>query len=263
MYSNKLVLAIKNNGKILRELKDTVYVPYGSEFSLLIKNLNTVRCLVSVFIDGKNVAEGSDFVISPGSSLDLERYMVAGNRSSGNRFKFIERTASIENSSRGIKLEDGLVRIEFEFEREAPTRQHYLGDRITKGMDGEWDSRLARGLTSSTLSSTLSSRGISGAMGASAAAASSDEISMHVSVQSENGITVPGSVSNQRFTEVAGFPTDGVKHSMVLKLAGDIGQNAVTAPITVKTKLICAVCDTVNQIDAKFCRECGAALHIV
>lgn len=258
MYSNKLVLAIKNNGKILRELKDTVYVPYGSEFSLLIKNLNTVRCLVSVFIDGKNVAEGSDFVISPGSSLDLERYMVAGNRSSGNRFKFIERTASIENSSRGIKLEDGLVRIEFEFEREAPTRQHYLGNRITKGMDGEWDSQLARELTSST----LSSRGISGDMGASAAA-SSNEISMNTSAQSENGITVPGSVSNQRFTEVAGFPTDGVKHSMVLKLAGDIGQNVVTAPITVKTKLICAVCDTVNQVDAKFCRECGAALHIV
>jgi hypothetical protein len=38
---------------------------------------------------------------------------------SGNRFKFIERTAQIEDY-RGIKAEDGLLRVEYAFEKEYP-----------------------------------------------------------------------------------------------------------------------------------------------
>ena len=52
MYQSKLVASLKANNKILREFKDTVYVPFASEYSILIKNLNTVRALVNVFIDG-------------------------------------------------------------------------------------------------------------------------------------------------------------------------------------------------------------------
>jgi hypothetical protein len=52
MYSNKLVASIKSNGKILREFNDKVYVPFGTEYSILIKNLNTVRASVNIFVDG-------------------------------------------------------------------------------------------------------------------------------------------------------------------------------------------------------------------
>jgi hypothetical protein len=34
MYSNKLAVAIKANGKVLREFKDEVYIPFGQEYSL-------------------------------------------------------------------------------------------------------------------------------------------------------------------------------------------------------------------------------------
>ena len=43
MYNNKLVAAIKSNGKVLREFGEEVYIPFGSEYSILIKNLHSVR----------------------------------------------------------------------------------------------------------------------------------------------------------------------------------------------------------------------------
>jgi hypothetical protein len=115
MYQSKLVASLKANGKILREFKDTVYIPFGSEYSFLIKNLNTTRALVNVFIDGENVIEGG-LVINAGQEVDLERYVKAGSLNAGNKFKFIERTGAVEEH-RGVKLEDGLVRIEFQYEK--------------------------------------------------------------------------------------------------------------------------------------------------
>ena len=115
MYNNKAAVAIKVNGKVLREFKDTVYIPFGSEYSILLKNLNTVRALINVYIDGDNVVPGG-LVLNAGQEVDLERAIRNGNMSEGNRFKFIERTSNIEDH-RGIKLEDGLIRIEFQFEK--------------------------------------------------------------------------------------------------------------------------------------------------
>lgn len=118
MYNQKLVASLKANGKVLREFKDTIYIPFGSEYSVLLKNLNTVRCVVNVFIDGDNVVPGG-LVLAAGQECNLERSIKNGNLQEGNKFKFIERTGSIEEH-RGIKLEDGLIRIEYQFEKYAP-----------------------------------------------------------------------------------------------------------------------------------------------
>jgi len=119
MYNNKLVASIKANGKILREFKDTVYIPFGQEYSFLLKNLNTKRAIVNIFIDGDNVVPGG-LVIDVGREINLERAIRNGNLTEGNKFKFIERTSLIEDGPRGIKLEDGLIRIEYQFELYAP-----------------------------------------------------------------------------------------------------------------------------------------------
>jgi hypothetical protein len=134
MYQSKLVASLKANGKILREFKDTVYIPFGSEYSFLIKNLNTTRALVNIFIDGEDVVDGG-LVLNAGQEVDLERYVKNGNLSAGNRFKFIERTSAIENGPRGAKLEDGLVRIEFQFEK-PPVRVADLPDWQRKSIFG-------------------------------------------------------------------------------------------------------------------------------
>lgn len=119
MYNSKLAVCIKAAGKVLREQKDQVFLPFGSEYSIFIKNLNSVRALVRLNLDGVDVTDGTDLVVQANGSIDLERFMKKGNLSQGNRFKFIERTGKVE-AHRGIQAEDGLLRVEFQFEKVAP-----------------------------------------------------------------------------------------------------------------------------------------------
>jgi len=120
MYNNKMAIAIKSNGKVLREFGDTVKLPVGSEYSIFLKNMNSVRAKVDISIDGVDVTEGMGLVVNANESLDIERFIKNGNTKEGNRFKFIERTAKIEDGPRGIKVEDGLIRVAFKFEKRAP-----------------------------------------------------------------------------------------------------------------------------------------------
>lgn len=120
MHKSKFVACIKVAGKVLRERNETVKLPFGSEYSIFLKNLNSVRALVKIEIDGQDVLGGNDLVVQPNSTVDLERYLNNGNLNEGNRFKFIERTSKIEDH-RGVGAEDGLVRITFQFEKPATT----------------------------------------------------------------------------------------------------------------------------------------------
>ena len=116
MYKNNFAAAIRVNGKILKEFKDTVYVPFNSEYEIRLKNLSpSQRCGVSITIDGQSVTDGR-VIVDIGQTLDLERFIK--NHDHGNRFKFIERTSKIEEH-RGIKIDDGLIVIKYTFENKA------------------------------------------------------------------------------------------------------------------------------------------------
>jgi hypothetical protein len=298
MYQSKLVASLKANGKVLREFKDTVYVPFGSEYSFLLKNLHTQRALVNIFIDGTNVVEGG-LVLDPGREVDLERYVKNGNLTEGNKFKFIERTSAIEDGPRGIKLEDGLIRIEFQYELPRPvinlTRTwipgHYEYDTFAKG--GLFNSPVYGGSTgisgstgdrfSVTASGAQYSTNVGGAMrgvdfsnGESVKATAAAAINQ-VAPQSMNvhdgaatmdsyndvGITVPGSKSSQKFSTVTMGAMETEKHTIVLKLLGETPDNKpVLKPVTVKAKPKCVTCGKQNKAHAKFCTECGTALEI-
>src|ERR1700694_5050998 len=117
VYQEKFVVAIKHNGKILRETKDLVKLPFGSEFSILVKNLNSRRAKFTLHIDGTDVLDGTEIIVNANSEVEMKRFVRNGNMNEGNAFKFIERTQSIEDGPRGIKAEDGIIRIEFWFEQ--------------------------------------------------------------------------------------------------------------------------------------------------
>ena len=276
MYNQKLVASIKVKGKVLREFKDTVYIPFASEYSFLIKNLNTVRAVVNVFIDGENVVPGG-LVIDPGRTVDLERWIKNGNLSEGNRFKFIERTGAVEQH-RGIGLEDGLVRVEYQFELPRPiintswiqasgstgfpnsatySSTSYNVNGIMRGVDfskGEAMKASAASATNATLNS----------MGISASGSTHDGMAtMDWMPANDVGITVPGSKSTQSFQHTNVGALDPVVHNIVLKLVGDLGNNKpVENPVTVKHKPKCVTCGKQNKAQAKFCSECGTALEI-
>ncbi len=301
MYNQKLVASIKSKGKILREFKDTVYIPFASEYSILLKNLNTVRAVVNVFIDGDNAVPGG-LVINAGQSVDLERWIKNNNLTEGNKFKFIERTAAIEEGPRGIKQEDGIIRIEYQFEVPRP---------VINITDHFWKSTPAYGPYNTPIYATnATTTGVSGGLGdrysvtASGAVnqvnvggvmrgvdTSANGTSTFASAQAavdkycadnglmnsiselhdgmatmdwcDTGITVPGSKSEQKFSTVTMGLMESASHSMVIKLLGDLGDNKpVVKPVRVKHKVKCSTCGRQNKHNAKFCTECGTALEI-
>jgi hypothetical protein len=288
MYGNKLACAIKVNGKVLREFKDTVYIPFRSEYSILVKNLEGRRAVVNVYIDGDNAVPGG-LVLNANQEVELERKIVNGNLREGNRFKFIERTENIENGPRGIKLEDGLIRIEHQFERppmqitQLPDWQQkqiwdgikfggvsgatgslysanmpttYNVNGVMRGVDfskGEDTRRISAQATTATLNS----------MGISSSGEVHDGMATMDCSFNDVGITVPGSKSSQTFQTAYVGQLETDKHTMVIKLMGDLGNNKpVVKAVTVKAKPKCTTCGKHNKATAKFCAECGTALEI-
>ena len=285
MYGNKLAVAIKVNGKILRERADTVQLPLGTEYSIFVKNMNTTRASVKLEIDGQDMLGGDALIIPANSEIEVERSIVNGNLNAGNKFKFIERTAGIEDH-RGIKVEDGLVRIEYEFEQKPatittthhktiysihPNYYRWYGAPYTSigATIGNSGNVFTNSISDASASGSLNQAAPAGDMFAarsklrSKAAAPQAEVSYNATSEAVAGITVPGGISEQKFTHVADIIGDGVKHVLVMKLMGVVGGVEVKAPLTVSTKLECASCGKKNSSATKFCSECGTGLQVV
>jgi hypothetical protein len=272
MYESKLAAAIKVNGKVLREFnKDTVYIPFGSEYSILLKNLNTKRALVNIFIDGQDIVEGG-LVLNAGQEVDLERFVKNGNLTEGNRLKFIERTAGIEQH-RGVKLEDGLVRVEFQFEQPArpiswisasgSTNIYPQGSGsynvggVMRSVDFSKGENM-KAMAASATSATLQSMNISASVGE----VHDGMATMDWMPINDAGITVPGSRSDQKFSTVVMGVMEAEKFSMVFKLLGETANSPIQKAVTVKAKPKCVTCGHTNKATAKFCNKCGTALEI-
>src|SRR5258708_1872718 len=117
MFDNKFIVSVKVDGKFLREDCDQISLPFGSEYSIYMKNTNSKQAVVNISVDGKDVCDGQRIVISPNSALELEGFM--SSSVAKNKFKFIERTKQIEEY-KGITPEDGLIRIEVWYEKDRP-----------------------------------------------------------------------------------------------------------------------------------------------
>lgn len=117
-HKKDLVVAIKSKGKILREKGERVYLPFNKRYSILLKNLNTKKVLTHIQIDGEEVVEGG-LIINPNSYINLKRFVKYEEMNYGKSFKFIQKNSSnIEKL--GDKLEDGILRIEYQFESDKP-----------------------------------------------------------------------------------------------------------------------------------------------
>ena len=113
-YADNFVVEVKQNGKILRVKNGAVYLPFGSEYSILLKNLNSVRAGIKVSIDGEDVLDNSSLVLDANSDTVLEGFL--RGTVARNRFRFINKTQEISDH-RGDRADDGLLRVEFAFEK--------------------------------------------------------------------------------------------------------------------------------------------------
>lgn len=253
VYKKNIVVALKVQGKILREEGNFVTLPFGSEYSILIKNLNSRKALVSIEIDGQDVLDGSQLIIDANSDIELEGFKKRNKVT--NRFKFIEKTQEISDY-RGDRIDDGIIRVEATFEKE----WKHLIDNTSfwyyypiYGSDGKNDPQWNYNV-SFTNNSGFASGGI---VSNQANCVTRGEFT----IPNEEGITVKGNNdSKQQFVNGYIGSLESESHVIVLKLRGTYKKEKVNTPVFVRQKKKCEICGKVSKSNVKFCANCGNCL---
>jgi hypothetical protein len=283
MFKNDVAVAIKVDGKVLKEQGTTVRLPFNKEYAILVKNLHSTSAVVKVEIDGVDVLGGRQLVVPANRSVDLERY-IEDNFDEGHRFKFARMTDKVA-AHRGRKAEDGLVRVSWQFETalsvslpitwivNQPYPVYYPiyiePKPWPKPQPWIWygTSTTSYNADNVTWTSTHGSHGELSRKGVPTinTAAYFNQVSegqetlCSCNVEAK-GFTVKGSKSDQDFRTVATGELEPQEYSLTLQLVGDVGGRPVQVAVTKKTKITCEVCGTVNVAMAQFCNGCGNAL---
>ena len=253
MYKNNFICAIKHNGRILREFDEEVCLPFGSQYSILLKNKDSRRALVDIEVDGENVLSGNSLIVDGYTSQEIKGFM--RNMSVTNRFKFIKKTKEISDY-RGDRIDDGIVSVSYRFERRKskpiiiPHNEWWPKYQYPKPSPGP---RLDYDVTytSCNMSSSPSIMGL-----AESAKCIQEPLS-------DEGITVKGSkiTQNYQYGDIDELECDG--YVITLRLKGNSKRNKkiVKKPLTVKTKLQCSTCGRRSKSSSKFCSNCGTYLR--
>lgn len=274
-YKDMFVVEVKCNGKIMRVRDDFVHLPFGSEYSLYFKNLNTKRASIKVSIDGQDVLDGTSLVLDGNSSTELEGFL-RGNQAR-NKFKFIHKTKEIQDH-RGDKIDDGFIRIEFAYEKPEPEvikktiiHEHHHHNPFHWNYDNWFngDSNIRYSYNSSK-GFAGTPRGMSSGNshdGEPVATYSSNVTFDSLSVENQSqplddeGITVKGSemFEQYRYTTIGELEEPEV---IIMKLKG-VTENAqpIQKPITVSTKYTCSSCGKRCRSSFKYCSRCGTYLE--
>lgn len=238
MHSNNFVLAVKDNGgRVLRELGGGVYLPFHSEYSLYLKNNNNVRASCAVDIDGMDVLGGKELILAANGYVELERFLVDGNLSSGKKFKFVPQGHSdVQDPS---SSDNGIIKVTFWKESVIDPNQCF-GARTPSG--------------------EIKTRGIlmdSVAMNSYALPDSACLYSCAISAPVSDGATVAGSDSNQNFT-VGTFGMKELSSETVLQLTLLSRKEVLTVKET--KHVYCVKCSKKNPFTANNCMKCGTRL---
>lgn len=278
VYSKKFIAILKVGGRILREFNHeniselesecSLLLPFGAEYSLMFKNLESRPATLRVWIDGEDVLGGNSIIVRAGKSVDLDGFMDVNGRVK-NRFKFIQKTEQIAEY-RGDRIDDGMIRIEWRFEKPKPI----VVDNYVNWIRPEpwypswpWTYTIAcggRSVGGSVANGTLNSS--SGNYTAKAADVQfTNTIGCDVFAScaplEDEGITVKGSEANQYFSDAYIGALEENAHVIVIRLRGTFAtQEKVKAPLEIKTKIQCSTCGNMVKSGNKFCSNCGTCV---
>jgi len=88
MYENHLACAIKAHDQVLRDQRRAVYLPLGTEFSVVLKNTidsKWQRIAAKLSIGYADVGDGAMFSVDPGETIEVSHSAIDGAH-----FKFSE-----------------------------------------------------------------------------------------------------------------------------------------------------------------------------
>jgi len=271
MFRNNFVCSLKVGNKFLKEDGDIIHIPFGVEYSVFLKNLNSRKAVVKVSIDGKNVLDGSSLVVQPNSVLELEGFL-DGNRAK-NKFKFIKMTRQIEDF-RGTTPEDGLLRVEFDYEKEPPLTKDIVYIPWQPYPYGHpwypnypywtynpiitWSSTASNASGQYTISGGGGHTSSIGPMATGNVNNSTYTVFNYCSDANTdtNGITVPGNDVDQTFYSTYVGEMENHPTVITLKMIG----TTANIPVFTSDKKICQTCGISNRNKNKFCSSCGSHL---
>jgi hypothetical protein len=267
MYSEKLVAVIKVGGKVLRETNGTVYIPFGREYTIQLKNLNSVKAVVSIDIDGDNVTDGSRYIVHPNQTIEIEGFLKGDDIT--RKFKFLEKTQEISDF-RGDDMEDGLVKLEYQFEFDWNRYSNNYWETYNggfrgivggSGSSGDYSGGPRYGSSVKLDSSNINCCVDSTSRGVSKSFTGNVNVASAAVPQNDNGITGRGSESNQSFQKGSVGFLDPKMHTMVIQLKGDTGDKYVEAPIYTRTRLQCDMCGKRWPSSQEYCGGCSNSLR--
>ena len=207
-------------------------------------------------------------ILNGNSDMELEGFLRGSTVS--NRFKFTKKTEQIVKH-RGDRIDDGMIRVEFWFEKARReevvdvVHEHYHHDHWSDwgwaySYPHRWGSiydcnanagDTMRGITTNASPTTNF---------ASASASSAPEPLPQIN--SDEGITVKGSQSDQVFSTGITNELEETSHVILIQLRGYTGSGVkIEKPVTVRTKLECPTCGTKSKSNAAFCALCGTSLE--
>lgn len=237
MYNEKFVAVIKHKGKILRDDCGIVRLPFGSEYTILLKNKNSVKAVANVEVDGKDVLQSYGIIVPPNQSVEITGWM--RDMSKTNKFKFIQKTKQIQKF-RGNRVDDGLIRVEYRFEKKCVPKvtsnpwEIYCGNN-----DEKW--------SWSTVTNCNSD---------------ANYISKCSAQSKDEGITVKGKVVDQEYQHGSTDLLENVSSVIIINLYGiSKAGKKVEKVITTRSRIQCDICGKKWKSNIKYCGNCGNYLQ--
>ena len=285
VYNSNLIAVVVCQNQITREVKENgeniVRIPFGSDYFIRLKNMNSTRAVINVQIDGKDVLSDRRLVVEPNTTIDLLGFME--NNVVKSAFRFIQKTQEIVNV-KGDHIDDGFIRITWRFEKapeivvkkieeiiyreKYPYRPYpwyppydpyypwypkpywtdendvyYSSGSAAQNTYGFKPEDILRGSGSVSMSSSLAPQPIPQDFG-------------------QEGITVKGEDVNQNFIDVHINKLEEVEHVTIIHLLGKEKESgkAIKEPLLAHKVLKCPTCGRSNKSNNRFCNTCGTRI---
>jgi hypothetical protein len=258
MYYNKMIAAIAINKNIVREDQEKVYLPFGSEYQIYLKNENTVKALVDVEVDGKSILEDLRLILEPGESHYLSTRMESNKHYN---LKFIERTNQISNH-RGIEPEDGLIKITTQFFKSIKVADSVFDyTKYVPQKSIESDNSIYKDLIAHTNYMQIGNNIPGSRVEDWIVTYNNSTVTESIN---RDGITVNGSKRDDiSYREISvNDELEPNKSVIIFKLKGGKGEKLITAAKLTRTKQKCPTCGVSNSSNNKFCGNCGTGLEL-
>jgi hypothetical protein len=259
-YDRQFILAIMNDGSPVREINGKVVLPFHSEYKVRLKNKNNIRAKARVWIDGRKVSGLGDFILNPGETLDLERFLDE-SLSEGRCFKFVPLSDRRVNDP--TDHSNGVIKVEFYREQVIKLDWNYMVPTVTIPNPGpykggpDWTFRdntttIGTGLGGGTSDRTYSSS--SCVLGNAGIVNDVYELN-----PGQAGATVEGNISSQSFVEGDDFITNPYPITLTLKIQGPRNKTVTphSAPKPRSYDRYCGTCGAQRRRSDKFCSRCG------